>query len=386
MKEKASIMEKTIVKFIDILTSFLTKEFILKSISEKLKSLIQSLKNISYSFSQFLNKLNKIFESLKQTFNKFKSSHEEFSTSLRSVMNEINKLSDKLDGVQFHGERAFRGLSEIQKINTKFFEEIKNFSQIFDEIESVVNIITKIAKQINLLALNASIEAARAGEAGRGFAVVAAEVRKLANETSGAAEKIKILIKRTKSILEKLTEEAKKGEKTIKNNIGVISETLESFKEISEEFFKLADLVKLLYEKNNKLLESQNDMQANIDDMFKLLNALNKHIHELSNLENKASSLENSLNEIVNTFAKKSEETKKAILEMEHINKKVCEFLSGCPFFNKYASKYPNLVSLAQIYCKAFPSYCKRYQLKKAGQKVPLKLLPNGEFLKEEEE
>jgi hypothetical protein len=126
-------------------------------------------------------------------------------------------------------------------------------------------------------------------------------------------------------------------------------------------------------------------MQSNIDDAFKLLNIVNKHIDELKDLETDISSLEDSLNEVVITLVKKSEEAKKAILEMEHIDKKVCEFLSGCPFFNKYAPKYPNLASLAEIYCKAFPHYCKRYQLRIAGQKVPINLLPNGDFLKEEE-
>ncbi len=378
-------LEKAIATFIDILTSFLSREHTLKILSEKLKALSLSLKNLVNSFMKLGNRLNKIFETLKQSFNKFKSSQEEFSVNLRSLISEMNTLSSKLDNAKLHGERAFRGLSEIQKINRKFFEEIKNFSQIFDEIENVVNIITKIAKQINLLALNASIEAARAGEAGRGFAVVAAEIRKLANETGSAADKIKTLIKRTKFILDKLTEEAKKGEETIENNIGVISETLNAFKEISEEFFKLVDLVKLLHEKNSELLNYQTELSTNINDAFKVLNILNKHVDELETIEKEVENIQGNLEEVVNIIVNKSEEAKKAILGLEIGERKTCPFIKGCPFFNKYATKYPNLVSMAKIYCENFPTYCKRYQLRNAGQKVPVNLLPNGEFLKEEE-
>ena len=89
---------------------------------------------------------------------------------------EVNQVVDK---IQLVGVRSGNSGESIRKVSTSV-----------GSISSFVSTITGIADQTNLLALNAAIEAARAGEAGRGFAVVAEEVRKLAEESAGAAKEV----------------------------------------------------------------------------------------------------------------------------------------------------------------------------------------------------
>lgn len=81
------------------------------------------------------------------------------------------------------------------KLGMELVELTDRISRRAGEVEAILGEIAGIAKQTNLLALNAAIEAARAGEAGRGFAVVADEVRDLSTRTSQFSQQIAQVMK-----------------------------------------------------------------------------------------------------------------------------------------------------------------------------------------------
>lgn len=191
----------------------------------------------------------------------------QFSEQMRDVNGHSTEVRNKAQQGKLEIEETTRmiaGLNEdIQKI-TFGMGDLRTKSE---EINMVIDLITQITEQTNLLALNASIEAARAGEAGRGFAVVAQEIRKLAEQSHQAADRIGQLIYQVQTGVKGLQKEIQDQMENFQKSVVKVENTGDTFDQIRGNILDIDQMIDGMNQQIRTISGSSETINQNITEV-----------------------------------------------------------------------------------------------------------------------
>lgn len=231
------------------------------------------------------------------------SSIQQMETSSHELENSINSISEEVGHIKDNTEEAIKvsassvvnmnesirvvqeSTNEILGIN----DRVLDFQEKTAKINEIIDIVKKLAKQSNLLALNASIEAARAGEAGKGFAVVANQVKELSTNTSDSAEKVVGYVDELQSSIGELvtlinttTAHLSKGNKKVQQSVTDIENMNQQMSMINDRINHIYESVNTQSAVTNTFINSIVSLAAGFEELTKECTLTGEHFYRIS--------------------------------------------------------------------------------------------------------
>ena len=275
-----SFLNSYITEISEVLTQISQKRLVV-SISKDYKGDFYPIKNalnsISISLNDILLEIKSTAQIVTSSAANVKAKALDLSNVADSQATSAQILIDTIKGVSYQAKlnsdsskEAYELAQKAQEVATYgsndvtyLMTSITQLNDVSTQIKDLMDTIESIAKQTNILAINASIESARAGEYGKSFGVVADEVKKLAEKSSDIAIHTRILITDSLSKIKQGSLAADKTAASFSNIVDKIQQSME----LSDEIYKSSSKQSLLIDEIDTLSVAIYDISKQASDI-----------------------------------------------------------------------------------------------------------------------
>jgi methyl-accepting chemotaxis protein len=182
---------------------------------------------------------------------------EETVDVIKDLAKNIDQISNHAVSVSGHIQAQAVTAREGTQVANKAFDRLQvivegventarsvlDLAQHVEEVEKILDFVDEVARETNLVSLNAAIEAARAGESGRAFAAVADEVKRLAAHTRESLTDTAKLIEAAKAEAAAVQRDTDARVTEVTGSAEHIREALTRFESVARDILESSDLV-----------------------------------------------------------------------------------------------------------------------------------------------
>lgn len=141
-----------------------------------------------------------------------------------TVSNLSNNLFNSLTQISSAINEFSTSVQNMAQFNSEIQENVEKTKKEAENTDDILQFVSNIARQTNLLGLNAAIESSRAGEYGKGFSVVAQEIRKLSNSSNESINQINNILKNIQTSVIEISNKINQSNEVFEQQTGTIEE------------------------------------------------------------------------------------------------------------------------------------------------------------------
>lgn len=263
--------------------------------SQKMDTVVTEVRESVTASNNSASDVSAITEELSATMAAMSSNVSIINSNTADVEREVNVIAERTNQINAYSkemkehadsmENAARVNMEttsakVNAILSELKQSIEDSSSVV-QINSLTKEILDIARNTNILAINATIEAARAGEAGKSFAVVATEIGQLAGSSRESANNIQ----RINSIVtEAVTKLANNANELVEYMTEHILPEFESFVRSGEQYKENAAYIEKTMEEFSAKTDNLRQMMTMIaESIDSIAHSINESVCGVNN-------------------------------------------------------------------------------------------------------
>ncbi|WP_435365084.1 methyl-accepting chemotaxis protein [Haloarchaeobius sp. DYHT-AS-18] len=240
--------------------------------AEEVQSASQQVSGSVQEISDGAERQNQQFQSVSAEMDSLSTTTEEIAASSNEVADLAQRTAETGSAGREAAQEAIASMGEIEDESAEAVEAIEDLEAEMAQIDELIEFITDLAKETNMLALNANIEASRGsaeganGDGGDGFAVVAQQVKELAAETKDAAEDIEARLEGIQEKTDRTAEEVQKTSTRVSENRIAVENAADALEQIATYAQRTNDGVQEISAASEEQAASTEEVVAMVDE------------------------------------------------------------------------------------------------------------------------